>query len=554
MELILKATGLTGKEKGDKSILCPLHDDGSASGSINFEKEVFYCHAGCGGYSFERLEKELAARAGGSDGQVEGDEDSEGTPQVVVAGQPSLPPPTVMSEGELVDLGSAYLQGRGLDLDRLVAGDYGVAVTVQADDPTSQLYGYVVFDQGSDRYVGRNILDETRPKYLNSLGPKLRLELGEDDGHSPIWVVEGIFDALALRHLGIGPVVPILGSQVNEAWAYALRGRSVFLLLDADYRGWKASTEIAETLTEVGANPITLEMDPEMGTDPADALVRDEAGFDDWLRETLAQYAPNDTSYVAQLVTASEPLPMIATNIPSWDAMLGGGFKPGVHVIGAEPKAGKSSLVLNLTTHAVEHQGKTGLYLTYEIPKRQSWVRVASQQDPTPWNDLEVDPSRMQPETVEWLTAIASRMRIEAGWTVQQIAHAAEDFDIIVVDYLQRMPAKYKREMLRHSIGENISELSNIARDMGKVIIVVSSLPRAEYGRVTPASFKESGDIEYVVQSATGLINYQAQSKLMGNVVLNTRGETGEFWLDRDLGHLRFTEGDDPRGKGMAKL
>jgi len=245
---------------------------------------------------------------------------------------------------------------------------------------------------------------------------------------------------------------------------------------------------------------------------------------------------------------------MISTGIPSWDRMLGGGFKPGVHVIGAEPKAGKSSLVISLTTEAVEKQGKTGLYLTYEIPKRQSWVRVASKVDPTPWNDLEVDPQLMLPETVEWLKKIGSRMRIEAGWTLQQIQHAIDDFDIVVVDYLQRMPARYKREMLRHSIGENISGLSDMARDKGKVIIVVSSLPRAEYGRITPSSFKESGDIEYVVQSATGLINYQAQGKLMGNVVLNTRGETGTFWLDRDLGHLTFTEGEDPRGKGMAQL
>lgn len=554
MDLVLKATGLTGKERGNVSILCPLHEDTTNSGSINFDKGLYKCHAQCGGMTIDKLEESLARKAGVEDREVPGQDPDEGGSPDAPAVEPSPPPVETRSEREIVSLAEEHIHARGLDLERLAAGDYGVEVEVQSDDPLNPLYGYLVFNTGSDRYVGRNLLKDARPRYRNSFGEKLQMVIGEDDGRSPVWIVEGVFDALALRHLGYGPVVPLLGSDLNEAGAYSFRGRSCFLLLDADYKGWKASVEISATLQAVGANPIVVELDPEMGGDPSDALVQDEAGFDEFIRETLARYAPNDEAYVRRLVSESEPITMISTGIPKWDYLLGGGFKPGVHVIGAEPKAGKSSLVLNLTTSAVDEQGLTGLYLTYEIPKRQSWVRVASQKDPLPWNQLEVDPKKMSPETVEWLAQLSRSMRIEAGWTVQQIKHAIEDFDIVIVDYLQRMPAPYKREMLRHSIGENISALSDLARDMGKVIIVVSSLPRAEYGRITPSSFKESGDIEYVVQSATGLINYQAQGKLLGNVVLNTRGETGEFWLDRDLGHLQFTEGTDPRGKGMAQL
>jgi 5S rRNA maturation endonuclease (ribonuclease M5) len=378
--------------------------------------------------------------------------------------------------------------------------------------------------------------------------------LGEDDGRSPVWLVEGVFDALSLRHLGFGPVVPLLGADLDESGAYTFRGRSVFLLLDADYTGWKAASEIASTLQEVGATPIILELPEDAGKDPNDILVKDPEGLDLWLQETVAQYAPNDQAYISRLMAAPEPMTIIPTGIPSWDAMLGGGFKPGVHVIGAEPKSGKTSLVLSLLTRAVAEEDKTGLYLSYETPKRQNWMRVASIVDPLSWSKLEDRPTDMQEETANWVAQLARNMRIESGWTSAQITHAIEDFDVVVVDYLQRMPANYKREMLRHSIGENIAALSDLARDKGKVIIVVSSLPRAEYGRITQASFKESGDIEYVVQSATGLINYQAQGKLMGNLILNTRGDTGTFWLDRDLGHLHFTEGEDPRGKGMAHM
>jgi hypothetical protein len=554
MDLVLKATGLTGKEKGNVSILCPLHEDTSNSGSINFDKGLYKCHAGCGGMTIDQLEESLADAAGDEDREVSGQEDGEAGASDVSAVEPSPPLVTPRSQREILALAEEHILSRTLDLERLADGGYDVQVEVQDEDPSNPLYGYLVFNAGDDKYVARNLLQDARPRYKNSVGKKLQMVLGEDDGRSPLWIVEGIFDALALRHLGYGPVVPLLGSELNEAGAYTFRGRSCFLLLDADYKGWKSTAEISATLAAVGANPIVVELDPEMGGDPADALVQDPVGLDQFLQETIAQYAPNDEAYIQRLVTASEPITMISTGIPGWDRMLGGGFKPGVHVIGAEPKAGKSSLVLALTTNAVDEQGLTGLYLTYEIPKRQSWVRVASIKDKLPWNQLEVDPKLMSAETVDWVSKLSRSMRIEAGWTVQQIKHAVEDFDIVIVDYLQRMPAPYKREMLRHSIGENISALSDLARDMGKVIIVVSSLPRAEYGRITPSSFKESGDIEYVVQSATGLIPYQAQGKLMGNVVLNTRGETGTFWLDRDLGHLRFTEGEDPRGKGMAQL
>ena len=545
MELVLKTLNLKGTEKGNIQVNCPLHNDGNPSASINFEKGMFQCFSNCKGMMINELERRLQARVGEGEEPAAQSANPLPTPAVPVEERPSE---------EIIATAMSHLEARGLDIDALIAGDYGCEVTVQADDPLHPLYGYIVFDQGDDKFVGRNILDDVRPRYRNSLGKRVQMVLGDDDGASPIWLVEGIFDALALRHLGIEPVLPILGSDLDEAGAYSFRGRSVFLLLDADYKGWKSTSEISEVLETVGANPLVLEMDPVLGSDPAEALATNGDGFEQWVKQQLARYAPNDEAYIHRLVTKSEPITMISTGIPTWDRLLGGGFKPGVHVIGAEPKAGKSSLVLALTTEAVENQGKTGLYLTYEIPKRQSWVRVASTHDPTPWNELEVDPQLMTEDTVEWLTKMARSMRIESGWTVQQIKHAIKDFDIVIVDDLQRMPAPYKREMLRHSIGENISGLSDLARDQGKVIIVVSSLPRAEYGRITPSSFKESGDIEYVVQSATGLINYQAQGKLLGNVVLNTRGETGTFWLDRDLGHLKFTEGTDPRGQSMAQL
>ena len=55
-ELVGNAFSLTGSEKGERSVRCPLHEDKSNSASINMDKQVFFCHAGCGGHTFEQLE------------------------------------------------------------------------------------------------------------------------------------------------------------------------------------------------------------------------------------------------------------------------------------------------------------------------------------------------------------------------------------------------------------------------------------------------------------------------------------------------------------------
>lgn len=42
-------------ERGEVSMYCPLHNDTRRSATANFEKGVWYCHAGCGGSSIRQL-------------------------------------------------------------------------------------------------------------------------------------------------------------------------------------------------------------------------------------------------------------------------------------------------------------------------------------------------------------------------------------------------------------------------------------------------------------------------------------------------------------------
>lgn len=541
MEKLLRLWRLTGKERGDVQVTCPFHDDRNPSASINFERGLFNCFSCKRGMTLEQLEEAFGGEEAPESDEPKGDPESEGVS------------PVTYEAGELLEIGEQFLTDRGFDPDRTVAGEYGVDVGVDTD-PDSKTYGYLVFWPAGEfegpTFVARNMVDTSRARYRNSFGSKNLFLVGEDDGRAPVWMVEGLLDAMSLYALGHQPVVALLGSSINEQAAFPLRGRTVFLLLDSDYAGWKGATEVSQTLESVGANPIVLELPEGWGKDANDAYVQDPEGFKAWLTSTEEQYRPNDSKYVRAFFESWDPLNMVSTGIPDWDRLLGGGFKSGVHIIGAEPKAGKTSLGLRIARRAAEQDEKRVLYLTYEVSKRQCWAREASSYDKHSWSELEMNSTLASKKTRAAVAQLSKRLRIEPGWTLAQIRHAIDDFDVVVIDYLQRMPSRHKQEAIRHAVDENLAGLSDLARDLDKVIIVISSFGRQSYGKVTLQSFKESGGIEYMVQSATGLVSYPHENLLLGSVVANTRGTTGTFWMEVDYQHIGFTGIDNPRDSG----
>src|SRR4029453_11252153 len=43
------------REDGEWDMHCPLHDDKKRSAQINFDKGLWFCHAGCGGDKIDQL-------------------------------------------------------------------------------------------------------------------------------------------------------------------------------------------------------------------------------------------------------------------------------------------------------------------------------------------------------------------------------------------------------------------------------------------------------------------------------------------------------------------
>lgn len=72
-----------------------------------------------------------------------------------------------------------------------------------------------------------------------------------------------------------------------------------------------------------------------------------------------------------------EAVPPIPTGIAELDRHLGGGMRPGLHVLGGEPGAGKSALALNIAVR-LAIMGRRVLYASLEMNRAECMARCCS--------------------------------------------------------------------------------------------------------------------------------------------------------------------------------
>src|SRR5207247_6866765 len=117
------------------------------------------------------------------------------------------------------------------------------------------------------------------------------------------------------------------------------------------------------------------------------------------------------------------------------------------------------------------------------------------------------------------MVKLSNNIRIATNWDVAEINRAANNYDAIFIDYIQRMPGNHSDEKV--NVSQNIKALSRIMMDKEKIIFVVSSIPRSSYDKEDLSVFKESGDIEFAIQSAMLLsdINKGGERRLIKSTV-----------------------------------
>ena len=245
-----------------------------------------------------------------------------------------------------------------------------------------------------------------------------------------------------------------------------------------------------------------------------------------------------------------------------------GGLDEEVHVaagdmvvIGGYPSAGKTAFALQIAFAGAKTR-RVGFF-SYETAADKLHDRTVACQAQLSFRQImtgkleEADFQRVY-ELRSRLTAPGLELIEANGMTVSAISSyaMAHHYDVVLVDYLQKIPAARGGRPANdfERVSQVSSDLQQLGRTTGKVVIALSQLSRAERKRggdrpsiPTMSSLRQSGQIE---QDDVVLLLYKAVpdaplSQRVLDVVKNKDGESGRhMMLDFDGDKQRFSKAD----------
>lgn len=230
-------------------------------------------------------------------------------------------------------------------------------------------------------------------------------------------------------------------------------------------------------------------------------------------------------------------------------------------VIGGYPSAGKTAFALQIS-FAMARTRRVGFF-SYETAADKLHDRTVACQAQLSFRQImtgkleEADFQRVY-ELRSRLTAPGLELIEANGMTVSAIGSyaMAHHYDVILVDYLQKIPAARGGRPLNdfERVSQVSSGLQQLGRSTGKVIIALSQLSRMERrkdGSILPptmASLRQSGQIEQdadVVMLLYKAVPDAPLSPRVLDVVKNKDGESGRhMMLDFDGDKQRFSKAD----------
>lgn len=500
------------------TIKCPFHQDDSASAGLNFHSKMFNCFSpDCGSMPFWKLAKQLELEYDGIDYQ-----DFQEWFDNHIEGNAKSRPIVLRKQ---VEAYTNFLLERKLKPETIEElGGYYVS------DESHQDYGHLVFDYGVDKY-GKS---KSVKRRIIGTGDRFRQSNNTGDGdtkslfgkcynsQSTIILVEGVTDYCTLWQESYHNITASFGAKISKQQAYLLRNKIVFILFDRDYEGYSGALRAAEILKEYNCTTIILEIPENFGNgqtkvDVNSAYCFDADRFLDWLHKSIQKYNTYDTEYMTSRFLSNNNgiFKQVSTGLTAFDKLLNGGFATGIHGIAGPTSSGKSSLV-TVFEHRFTDQDFDVLSISYEISKEQKYSRLGSRFDLShSWAEIEKDHSILSMQAQNNLMELSGKLRIENDWTIDEIIAASKNFDVIIVDYIQRMPFEGSDEM--QGIKNNFYKLNNLAIN-GKIVIVMSSMPEAG-----TTIFKGTNVLKYGF--ASGWILSRVRDNICSlECVKNTRG------------------------------
>ncbi|MDZ4182335.1 MAG: replicative DNA helicase [Candidatus Cloacimonadaceae bacterium] len=193
---------------------------------------------------------------------------------------------------------------------------------------------------------------------------------------------------------------------------------------------------------------------------------------------------------------------------------LTGGFRPGQFIIiAARPAMGKTSLALNIASHAAVNLGKKVAIFTMEMAAEEVIMRMFSSAAEVNMDSMLKGYGMNEEKLIRIMQAsdVLSSKQIfidESGTNspldirakTRRLAAEVGGLDLIVIDYLQLMTLPRDRDNRQQEISEISRGLKILAKDMKIPVVALSQLNRMlesrENKRPHLADLRESGAIE----------------------------------------------------------
>lgn len=396
-------------------------------------------------------------------------------------------------------------------------------------------------------HVVRRATSEKR--YLNERGrPSPLFQSGLLRGNEPVFLVEGVFDALSAEELGyhacamngsgnrtkvaeilrtLEPYAPILllpdSDKAGEEWASSLSAEFPWLYRCAPVPHGK---DLNESLLESAADTAAF-----LENALTDRLAHLPPAYD-----TLTAGAQMEAldAYIAKQASR----PALSTGFPALDKALDGGLYDGLYVLGAVSSLGKTAFCMQLADQLAQ-QGRDVLIFSLEMTAFELMARSISREtflsDSTRGKTLSktvrgvLDGRRYPnypPKEITHLAEAKHRYGVYAkhlwfreGDHETGLAYLRTEIErhiretgvrpVVLIDYLQIIAPVDVHFTDKQNLDRIVCALKKLSRELELTVLAISSFNRENYSlAVSMNAFKESGGIDY---SADVLIGLQAR-------------------------------------------
>ena len=197
---------------------------------------------------------------------------------------------------------------------------------------------------------------------------------------------------------------------------------------------------------------------------------------------------------------------IIPTGFKPFDDFLSGGLRSGVYALAGRPFVGKTTF-LNFICDSLALTGIPSLYIHTEEPRARLLKRTLIRINETQEINLLEDFINSLKTDSELYTIIKNRaiIRVYEGLNLMDlVSQFRRKFEntpfLLVVDSLHNFPSviQTKRD-IKEEITERVRLLYDIVEEFQIPVIFTSFMPRSGYDKKDIGVFKESGNIEYLI-------------------------------------------------------